>query len=98
MPNQNIMKQSVKLLIKFIAGVITFFVVDKIVLSMMVTDFATSIEPGWHTTIFPPYFVTGLPQLTATLILFTIFIYLLFKYIVKLLNYIWLKAFGNSTK
>ncbi|MBT3235484.1 MAG: polysulfide reductase NrfD [Bdellovibrionales bacterium] len=22
-------------------------------------DFATSIVPGWHTTIFPPYFVTG---------------------------------------
>jgi len=23
------------------------------------TDFATSIIPGWHTTIFPPYFVAG---------------------------------------
>lgn len=23
------------------------------------TDFATSIVPGWHTTIFPPYFVAG---------------------------------------
>ena len=22
-------------------------------------DFATSIIPGWHTTIFPPYFVLG---------------------------------------
>ena len=22
-------------------------------------DFATSIFPGWHSTIFPPYFVTG---------------------------------------
>ncbi|HBJ71030.1 MAG TPA: hydrogenase, partial [Cryomorphaceae bacterium] len=22
-------------------------------------DFATSIIPGWHTTIFPPYFVAG---------------------------------------
>ncbi|MCB9061442.1 MAG: polysulfide reductase NrfD [Halobacteriovoraceae bacterium] len=22
-------------------------------------DFATSVIPGWHTTIFPPYFVTG---------------------------------------
>jgi Ni/Fe-hydrogenase subunit HybB-like protein len=22
-------------------------------------DFATSLEPGWHTTIFPPYFVAG---------------------------------------
>jgi molybdopterin-containing oxidoreductase family membrane subunit len=23
------------------------------------TDFAVSLLPGWHTTIFPPYFVTG---------------------------------------
>ena len=22
-------------------------------------DFATSVLPGWHTTIFPPYFVAG---------------------------------------
>ena len=22
-------------------------------------DFAVSIIPGWHTTIFPPYFVAG---------------------------------------
>ena len=22
-------------------------------------DFATSLIPGWHTTIFPPYFVAG---------------------------------------
>ncbi len=22
-------------------------------------DFATSVVPGWHTTIFPPYFVAG---------------------------------------
>ena len=23
-------------------------------------DFATSVVPGWHTTIFPPYFILGL--------------------------------------
>jgi molybdopterin-containing oxidoreductase family membrane subunit len=22
-------------------------------------DFAVSISPGWHTTLFPPYFVAG---------------------------------------
>jgi molybdopterin-containing oxidoreductase family membrane subunit len=27
--------------------------------SIVATDFAVSIEPGWHTTIFPPYFVVG---------------------------------------
>ncbi|MBN1819681.1 MAG: polysulfide reductase NrfD [Prolixibacteraceae bacterium] len=27
--------------------------------SIVSTDFAVSVEPGWHTTIFPPYFVVG---------------------------------------
>jgi Ni/Fe-hydrogenase subunit HybB-like protein len=27
--------------------------------SVVSFDFATSLEPGWHTTIFPPYFVAG---------------------------------------
>ena len=27
--------------------------------SVVSFDFATSILPGWHTTIFPPYFVAG---------------------------------------
>ncbi len=27
--------------------------------SVVSTDFATSMIPGWHTTIFPPYFVAG---------------------------------------
>jgi molybdopterin-containing oxidoreductase family membrane subunit len=27
--------------------------------SIVSTDFAVSVEPGWHATIFPPYFVVG---------------------------------------
>src|SRR5207302_3068663 len=27
--------------------------------SVVSMDFATSVIPGWHTTIFPPYFVAG---------------------------------------
>jgi molybdopterin-containing oxidoreductase family membrane subunit len=27
--------------------------------SIVSTDFATAVVPGWHTTIFPPYFVAG---------------------------------------
>lgn len=27
--------------------------------SIVAMDFATSVLPGWHTTIFPPYFVVG---------------------------------------
>ena len=39
------------------AGICTPLVLS--VHSIVSTDFATSILPGWHSTIFPPYFVAG---------------------------------------
>jgi Ni/Fe-hydrogenase subunit HybB-like protein len=40
-----------------LAGLATPLVVS--VHTIVSFDFATSILPGWHSTIFPPYFVTG---------------------------------------
>ncbi len=40
-----------------LAGVATPLVFS--VHSVVSMDFATSVIPGWHTTIFPPYFVSG---------------------------------------
>ena len=40
-----------------LAGISTPLVLS--VHSIVSFDFATSIIPGWHTTIFPPYFVAG---------------------------------------
>ncbi|HOY29530.1 MAG TPA: polysulfide reductase NrfD, partial [Flavobacteriales bacterium] len=40
-----------------LAGVATPLVFS--VHSVVSFDFATSVIPGWHTTIFPPYFVSG---------------------------------------
>ncbi|PCJ81740.1 MAG: hydrogenase [Bacteroidetes bacterium] len=40
-----------------LAGIATPLVFS--VHSIVSMDFATSIIPGWHTTIFPPYFVSG---------------------------------------
>jgi molybdopterin-containing oxidoreductase family membrane subunit len=40
-----------------LAGLATPLVVS--VHSVVSTDFAASVLPGWHTTIFPPYFVAG---------------------------------------
>jgi hypothetical protein len=39
------------------AGISTPLVLS--VHSVVSFDFATSVIPGWHTTIFPPYFVAG---------------------------------------
>jgi molybdopterin-containing oxidoreductase family membrane subunit len=40
-----------------LAGISTPLVLS--VHSIVATDFAVSVLPGWHTTIFPPYFVAG---------------------------------------
>jgi len=40
-----------------LAGITAALVVS--VHSIVAMDFATAVEPGWHTTIFPPYFVVG---------------------------------------
>jgi Ni/Fe-hydrogenase subunit HybB-like protein len=40
-----------------IAGISTPLVLS--VHTIVSFDFATSVIPGWHTTIFPPYFVAG---------------------------------------
>jgi molybdopterin-containing oxidoreductase family membrane subunit len=40
-----------------LAGLATPLVVS--VHSIVSSDFATSVLPGWHTTLFPPYFVAG---------------------------------------
>ncbi|MBK7554686.1 MAG: polysulfide reductase NrfD [Flavobacteriales bacterium] len=40
-----------------LAGIATPLVFS--VHSVVSMDFATSVVPGWHTTIFPPYFVSG---------------------------------------
>jgi Ni/Fe-hydrogenase subunit HybB-like protein len=40
-----------------LAGLATPLVVS--VHSIVSTDFATSVLPGWHATLFPPYFVAG---------------------------------------
>ncbi|HEV2855709.1 MAG TPA: NrfD/PsrC family molybdoenzyme membrane anchor subunit [Thermoanaerobaculia bacterium] len=40
-----------------LAGLATPLVVS--VHSVVSMDFATSVIPGWHTTLFPPYFVAG---------------------------------------
>jgi molybdopterin-containing oxidoreductase family membrane subunit len=40
-----------------IAGMATSLVVS--VSAIVSLDFAASLQPGWHTTIFPPYFVAG---------------------------------------
>jgi hypothetical protein len=46
-------------------------------------DFATSVVPGWHTTIFPPFFIWGLIVIVI-LLLVTIGYWLLSKQVDKI--------------
>jgi len=47
-----------QLALRLIACLITFLIVYLLVSCMFLKDFATSLEPGWHTTIYPP---VGMP-------------------------------------
>jgi hypothetical protein len=79
-----------KLLLKLIAGITTFFVIYKLVGLMFFNDFATSLTPGWHTTIYP---FGGDLYLTIVIVSFTIFSYFLFKLLLRLVTYLWTKVF-----
>lgn len=63
--------------------------------SVVSMDFATSIIPGWHSTIFPPYFVAGAIfsgfAMVQTLVIIT-------RKILKLENYITLKHIDSMNK
>jgi molybdopterin-containing oxidoreductase family membrane subunit len=63
--------------------------------SIVSFDFATSILPGWHTTIFPPYFVAGAVfsgfAMVQTLMIIT-------RWSLKLENLITLKHIDNMNK
>jgi len=56
--------------------------------SIVSMDFATSVIPGWHTTIFPPYFVSGAVfsgfAMVQTLLL-------IMRKVMKLENYVTIK-------
>lgn len=58
-------------------------------------DFATSVIPGWHTTIFPPYFVAGAIfsgfAMVQTLLLIT-------RHVLKLKDYITLAHIESMNK
>jgi len=77
-----------------LAGVSTPLVLS--VHTIVSFDFATSVVPGWHTTIFPPYFVAGAIfsgfAMVLTLLLVTRKIFRLEEYItiqhIELMNII----------
>ncbi len=84
------MKSWHKLLLKLIAGIIAFVVIYECVGLIFFNDFTASLVPGWHTTIYP--FGSNL-SLTIIITCFTIFSYFLFKGLLKLVTYIWMKIF-----
>jgi molybdopterin-containing oxidoreductase family membrane subunit len=63
--------------------------------SIVSFDFATSVIPGWHTTIFPPYFVAGAIfsgfAMVMTLLVIT-------RWLLNLENIITLKHLENMNK
>jgi Ni/Fe-hydrogenase subunit HybB-like protein len=63
--------------------------------SIVSFDFATSLLPGWHTTIFPPYFVAGAIFSGFAMVLTLM---LVAREIMNLHSYITLKHIDNMNK
>jgi molybdopterin-containing oxidoreductase family membrane subunit len=63
--------------------------------SVVSFDFATSLIPGWHTTIFPPYFVAG-AVFSGFAMVMTLLI--ICRYLLNLENYITIKHLENMNK
>lgn len=76
-----------------LAGLATPLVLS--VHSIVSMDFATSLVPGWHTTIFPPYFVTG--AIFSGFAMVVTLLTLARKYM-KLQSYITVDHFENMAK
>jgi len=78
---------------KILAGLATPLVLS--VHTIVSFDFATSVIPGWHTTIFPPYFVAGAIfsgfAMVQTLMLIT-------RKVLKLEDYITLEHIDSMNK
>lgn len=76
-----------------LAGLATALVVS--VHSVVSMDFSTGIVPGWHSTIFPPYFVAGAIHSGFAMVL-TLMI--LVRKVLKLESYITLLHIENMNK
>ena len=58
-------------------------------------DFATSVIPGWHTTIFPPYFVAGAIFSGFAMVMTLL---LIARWLLNLQNLITMKHLENMNK
>jgi molybdopterin-containing oxidoreductase family membrane subunit len=76
-----------------LAGLATPLVVS--VHTIVSWDFATSVIPGWHTTIFPPYFVAGAVFSGFAMVLTLM---LIVRKVMRLEDYITLHHVENMTK
>jgi Ni/Fe-hydrogenase subunit HybB-like protein len=76
-----------------LAGISTPLVLS--VHSIVSFDFATSVIPGWHTTIFPPYFVAGAIFSGFAMVMTLL---LIARWLLNLENLITLKHLENMNK
>jgi hypothetical protein len=75
-----------KVSISIIGTILTFFVVKEI-LRFITGDFAYSVIPGWHTTIFSSQ--TTLTILTILLLVLTLVVVGLYKIIFRIVWTLW---------
>lgn len=83
------MKSWHKILLNCVSAIITFCLLYQIVSIFIYNDYLASLIPGWHTTIYPK---SGVLRITILIGFSAVFAYLIFKLILRLLTYFWLKV------
>jgi hypothetical protein len=75
-----------KLLIKFVAAIVTFGILYELVAIFIYNDFLISLVPGWHTTI---YRLNTPLRITILIGICSIITFVLFELMRLALTYIW---------
>jgi hypothetical protein len=81
------MKKYKPILLKLLSAFLAIGLISFVLSSILFMDFATSLEPGWHTTIYP---FGGIIQTIIVISLFICVAYLIYKLILRVLCKFWL--------
>ncbi|MDB5131640.1 MAG: hypothetical protein JWR02_1389 [Mucilaginibacter sp.] len=81
------------ILLKIISIIITFYLLYLIISVLIYNDYLNSIVPGWHKTVYSMGEVLRISILVGFSAILTYFLYTL---ILRLLMFLWLKAYPVS--
>jgi hypothetical protein len=89
------MKTTHVILLKIAAAIFTFYLLYLIVSIFIYNDYLNSLIPDWHKSI---YTLSGALRITLLFGFSAIVSYVVFTLILRLLNFLWLRAYPIKKK